>query len=75
MGQNRLLPHPRTFSYPLASPQVEGLVGRIVETSVSDNVLGPGTEGDVRTGKIFRLLALQRVQSSPYLGGEPRIDR
>ncbi len=68
VAQSRLLPDTPTFSYPLASPQAEGLVGRIVETSVSDNALGPGLEADIRIGKIFPLLALQGGGNPLHLG-------
>ncbi len=54
VGQNRLLPDIATFSYPLASPQVEGLVGRVVQTSVADNPLGTGAEGDVASARSSR---------------------
>lgn len=68
VGQNRLLPDIATFSYPLASPQVEGLVGRVVQTSVADNPLGTGAEGDVRIGKIFPLLALEGGNNPLHVG-------
>lgn len=67
-AQSRLFPDTPTFSYPLASPQVEGFVGRVVETSVSDNTLGPGTEGDIRIGKIFPVVALQGGKDPLHLG-------
>ncbi|MEE8267796.1 MAG: DUF1207 domain-containing protein [Gemmatimonadales bacterium] len=72
-GQNRLLPDTPTFSYPLASTQVEGLVGRVVETSVSDNALGPGTEADVGIGKIFPLLALQDGKNPLHVAFEGQV--
>ena len=68
-GQHtRLFPDTPTFRYPLASPQVEGFVARLVRTTVADNPLGTGAEGDVRIGKIFPFLALEGGERPLHLG-------
>ena len=52
----------------MASPRVEGIVGRIFRTTVADNVLGTGSEADVRVGKIFPILALQSGPDPLHIG-------
>lgn len=67
-AQSWLFPSTTTFAFPGASPRAAGFVGRLINTSVSDNSLGPGTEADVRLGKILPVLALESGPQPLHLG-------
>ncbi len=64
----RLFPDVPSFEFPAASPRVNGFAGRILRTSRSDNLFGPGTEAEAAVGEDFPLLALRRGPRPISLG-------
>lgn len=64
----RLFPAVPDFEFPLASPRVNGLVGRVIQVARPDNAFGKETEGDVSIGEGFGLIALRRGPRPLTLG-------
>lgn len=64
----RFFPAVPDFEFPLASPRVNGLVGRVVQVDRPDNAFGDETEGDVSIGEGFSLVALRRGARPLTLG-------
>ena len=52
------LPDLPAWEYPLASPRVNALVGRILQTDEADNLFGTGTEAEVVAGEDFPVVRL-----------------